>query len=84
MAAEESKDVGNLIEEAEENAFEVSVVFEDRPSIVQELLDSKKQQILSKEQLDRIKFCDMVAAQAKNLVPGTRQLEASAKVKAML
>lgn len=84
FAAETKPEIDEMIEEAEEHTFNMSTVIEDRPSLVADLLDSKTQTILSKEQLERIKFCDMVTAQANNLKPGSRPLEASAKVQAML
>ena len=57
---------------------------ESRPSIVADLLDSKKQTILSSSQIQRLKFCEEIQAQANQLKPINTTHKVSAKVQNFL
>lgn len=63
---------------------DMSLLDESRQSIVQEVLDGTRSSILNRDQMDRLRFAESVAAQANKLVPIRNNLEVSAKVQAYL
>lgn len=75
-------DMGDEIEF--EFKLDQSMRDEARPSIVADLLDSKKQTILSESQIQRLKFCEEIQAQANQLKPINTTHKVSAKVQNFL
>lgn len=81
---DESRMSQNKIDLGDDCEFEFSLDHsmrdESRPSIVADLLDSRKQSILSQAQIDKLKFCEDISAKANQLKPISSNHKVSEKV----